>query len=279
MHDAYQDKKLVIFEAWADHKITTEQREFLLTKLDEGYFEESIKDAAKSAKQVITHPKSEESKQILNRAADKYNAGMNKRATFVAKKIVRDPTKGGKKDVSAEVYEKYKRDMLKWRTAYKVGEILATGAIAIGPIDTVIKIATATAMARSSDPVDQATMALMNKLKDKALSIKDKLKGLVDKVRGKKINEGQLKSEISSLDNATSAVAKETDVVKNRKEKSSGSNSGKPVTVNESVYQKIDNFLTLCGEKNKHRALELIIEYTDFNRVDMLPVISYYTGI
>lgn len=276
--ESLQDMKLNVYEACLENKISIYERDLLLSELDNKYmlYSESLKEVGKSIKTVVTNPKSEESKKILTDAADKYNQGMNKRATAVASKIVKDPTKGGTIKVSPEVYDKYKKDMLKWRTTYKVGEILATGAIAIGPIDTVIKIATATAMSRSNDPVDKATMELMNKLKDKALAVKNKVADLVNKVRGKKMSEQELSSQLSAVDTATAAVAKQTDAVKARK-----ANATPAKAVSESVYEKMDSIFmeNTTVKDNAYEILNMLIEQVDFNEVDMLPVVFHYTGI
>lgn len=276
--ESLQDMKLNVYEACLENKISVYERDLLLSELDNKYmlYSESLKEVGKSIKTVVKNPKSEESKKILTDVADKYNQGMNKRATTVASKIVKDPTKGGTVKVSPEVYDKYKKDMLKWRTTYKVGEILATGAIAIGPIDTVIKIATATAMSRSSDPVDKATMELMNKLKDKALAVKNKVADIVNKVRGKKMSEQELSSQLSAVDTATAAVAKQTDTIKARK-----ANATPAKAVSESVYEKMDSFFmeNLTVKDNAYEILNMLIEHVDFNEVDMLPVVFHYVGI
>lgn len=273
--ESLQDMKLNVYEACLENKISIYERELLLSEIDNKYllYTESLKDVGKEIKTVVTNPKSEESKKILTSVADKYNKGMNNRATAVAKKIVKDPTKGGTVKVSPEVYDKYKKDMLKWRTTYKVGEILATGAIAIGPIDTVIKIATATAMAHSNDPVDKSTMELLNKLKEKALSVKNKLADIVSKVKGKKLSEQELSSQISAVDTAAAAVAKQTDAVKARK-----ANATPAKAVSESVYKKIDSFIMENSSitDNGYDILNMLIENVDFNEVDMFSAVFHY---
>lgn len=273
--ESLQDMKLNVYEACLENKISIYERELLLSEIDNKYllYTESLKDVGKEIKTVVTNPKSEESKKILTSVVDKYNKGMNNRATAVAKKIVKDPTKGGTVKVSPEVYDKYKKDMLKWRTTYKVGEILATGAIAIGPIDTVIKIATATAMARSNDPVDKSTMELLNKLKEKALSVKNKLADIVSKVKGKKLSEQELSSQISAVDTAAAAVAKQTDAVKARK-----ANATPAKAVSESVYKKIDSFIMENSSitDNGYDILNMLIENVDFNEVDMFSAVFHY---
>lgn len=273
--ESLQDMKLNVYEACLENKISIYERELLLSEIDNKYllYTESLKNVGEEIKTVVTNPKSEESKKILTSVVDKYNKGMNNRATAVAKKIVKDPTKGGTVKVSPEVYDKYKKDMLKWRTTYKVGEILATGAIAIGPIDTVIKIATATAMARSNDPVDKSTMELLNKLKEKALSVKNKLADIVSKVKGKKLSEQELSSQISAVDTAAAAVAKQTDAVKARK-----ANATPAKAVSESVYKKIDSFIMENSSitDNGYDILNMLIENVDFNEVDMFSAVFHY---
>lgn len=272
--ESYCDIQDNIFSAYINSHITESEKDILLSELDLKYslYSESLKDVGKRIKTVVKNPRSEESKKILNGLADKYNKGMNNRATSVAKKIVKDPTKGGKVQVSPEVYDKYKKDMLKWRSRYKVGEILATGAIAIGPIDTVIKIATVTAMSRSNDPVDKKTMELLNKVKEKALSLKNKVAGLAKRVKGKQISEQELTSQINAADTAAAALAKETDVAKTKKE------NLKPATVSESVYEKMDTYFTE-NSVDKYQVLNMMIEKTNFSEVDMFSVICHYTEI
>lgn len=271
------DLKLRIYEACEKGLINESEFITLFECLDEklDVYSESLKDVGRGIKTVVKNPKSEESKKILTGLADKYNASINKRATSVAKKIVKDPTKGGKVQVSPEVYDKYQKDMLKWRTRYKVSEILLTGLIAIGPVDTVIKAATITGMARSNDPVDKKTVELLNKVKEKAASLKNRITGLTKKVKNKELSEQQLSSEISAIDTATKALAKQTDVAIAKKE------TAKLAMANESVYEKMDKFLmeNNCMTDEGYDILNMLIERTDFSQIDMFSVVCHYTGI
>lgn len=265
----------LIIQSYLYGDITESEMDYLIYELpsEYDYYTEDGKEKMQKIKTVIKHPTSKESKEILKSAADAYNSGMNKRADFVAKKIVKDPSRKGVK-VSSEVYEKYKKDILKWKTIYKVSEIAVTGLVAVGPIDTVVKAATVTAMTRSNDPVDKATMELLNKMKQKASDLKDKAKDFVRNVKNKVLSKDQIQKGMNQLEIAGAALAKQTDTVKKKL-------STKSNTITESTFMMLDDIIlenSTFTEKSYSILLEFV-EKADFSNPSVFDIIMNYCEV
>ena len=214
-----KDIKLCIYESYYNGYITDEKKDILLDRLNEAYVSEDVKEKLKAAKDKFDNSeKGQKVKEGFNKFSDKYNDGMNKRSEVFAKMVVKKPEKRVPKGQipTSDVHKQYKEDMKKWRIRYKVSEILVTGCIALEPVDTVLKAATINGLVRSSDPIDKDVMSKVKEIKDKALSIKDKVKDIIAKVRKKDLNESELKKEINTIDAATSHLAKSIDITKKK---------------------------------------------------------------
>ena len=224
------------------------------------YIEEGIKDNIKNAKDKVLTP---ERKEKLNNTADKFNNSMNKRADFVASKIVKAPSK----NASPEVYQKYKKDMMRWKATYKVGEIMAMSAIAIGPIDFVVKSATVSAMSRSNDPLDKAVMNKMKTIQNKGEKLKEKSIEFANKIKDKALDKLGIEKYIGLLDSMASDVARSVDSVKSQSENTPVVEScnmdlfvDNIITNNESdfgieVYEAVRRFIDRCDYTNSRDRL------------------------
>lgn len=151
---------------------------------------------------------SDDQKEKILHTVDRYNKGINKRAEKVAKVMVRKP-----KDGSTDVYDKYKKDMMKWMVAYKIGECALTSLVAIGPIDAVVKAGMVAAMARSDDHIDKAVMQKMDNLKSKIAAMKNKMNIFKSKVNKKDLDTNETEKQVKMLDAMASDVAKQIDFV------------------------------------------------------------------
>lgn len=284
--EAIENKKLDVLEACYNGLITLVEQDMLLSELDNKYtvYTEALEDVKNgiknTTKKVMNSPVGKKAATGFTKGVEAGNNALNKVATVGASAIVKDPTKGGKVEVSNEVYEKYKKDMLKWRTRIKVAEIVTLGALAIGPIDDLFNVALTVAMARSNDPIDTAVKEKLKGLKDslktKTESLKAKVKALVDKVKAKKISEDELKTQLSNVETAGAAIAKQTDTIKSMK-----SVGKKPATVSEAVYNKMDAMFMESGRMTEkgYKILGMLIEKTNFEDIDLFPVACHYVGI
>ena len=263
-----------ILDQYDDGYLTETEKDILLEYVNNSeVFGDTFEEAASIVNNILSNPKTAQASEKILGVADKYNSALNKGAEFVAKKIVKDPTKNGTVKVAPEVYEKYKKDMEKWKAGVKVAEIIAVGAIAVGPLDTVLKVATVTAMTRSTDSTDKAAMEILNKLKEKTDKCKDKLKELGQKLKKKLINEFQLKNELRSLETEGAAIAKQTDSAKEK--------IAKVKNVNESAYLIIDDIiLNEFGEVDdtSYKILNRLIEESDMSDGTVLDIVTHYTN-
>ena len=263
-----------ILDQYDNGYLTETEKDILLEYVNNSeIFGDTFEEASSITDSILKNPKTAQASEKILGVADKYNSALNKGAEFVAKRIVKDPTKNGTVQVSSDVYEKYKKDMERWKAGLKVAEVVAIGAIAVGPLDTVLKIATVTAMTRSNDSTDKAAMEILNKLKEKTEKCKDKLKELGQKLKKKVINESQLKNELRSLETEGAAIAKQTDSAKEK--------IAKAKNVNESAYLIIDDIvLNEFGEVDDttYKILNRLIEESDMSDGAVLDIVTHYTN-
>ena len=208
-------------------------------------------DEGAKIKEVVDKGK----KQFI-KLGDSYNNSLNRRAEYIAGKLVKKPAE----DAPQHIYDKYKRDMIRWKSTYKVGEILAVGTVAIGPIDWVIKGATINAMRTSSDPVDKAVMSKLNKISVKGVELKNKMSKFKEKLKNKPMKKDDVDKEISTLDSMASNLAKQMDVV------NSGSQTTSSVSESSVLSEMIDSLLYENGEitLESYEAVRRFIERSDY---------------
>lgn len=207
-------------------------------------------------------------KSAVNKAGTAYVNGMNKRASFVANKIVKKPGE----EASPSEYAKYKRDFQRWKARVKIGEFLATGAIAVGPIDTALKTLTIVGLKNSRAPEDRLIKQKMKPVMNQVNKIKNKYAQLKEKVHRKNISEDQVKREISLLDTMTSKATKETDLAK------SGVKQSAAVATESEELEVIDVTYEADGDISMEtfEQVRLLVETTDFTNGTEVMVLENY---
>lgn len=210
----------------------------------------------------------EDVKSALNKAGNAYVNGMNKRAAFVADKVVKKPGQ----NASPSEYAKYKRDFQRWKARAKIGEFLVTGAIAVGPIDTAIKALTIIGLKNSRSPEDRLLKQKMRPVMNQVEKIKSKYTQLKERVHGKKITEAQVQREISLLDTMTSKATKEADHAKSGGKKSPAVATEEcELGIIDVVYESDGN---ISMETFDH--VRMLVEATDFSNGTEVMVLENY---
>lgn len=212
----------------------------------------------------------------LQTAGNAYVKGMNSRAEFLAGKIVKKPDE----NATSSEYAKYKRDFLKWKARIKIGEILATGAIAIGPVDTALKALTVIGMANSRATEDRLIKQKLKGLTEKASAVKNAMNNLKTKLRKKELNESQLKREINKIDLLTSHATKEGDAVNKLKVKKSDKKYTAKVSTESADGNDISD-LDVFEEMTEltYEMAKYVIESTDYMNEEAVNKISNYLDI
>ena len=208
-------------------------------------------------------------KKGFKKAADGYYNALNTSSEKIAKKIVKKPEEGS----DASVYKEYKRKLERWKATIKVGEFLATGAIAVGPFDIVLKALAIVGMKDSRDPADR----LIKSKIQSAMNIRNKLSTALNnfknKVKSKTLKESDFKKEVSLLDSIASAGAKQCDDIKNGKEM-------KPAMVKE-YADNIDIIYDENGEVSYEmfEYVNELVECTDFTDGDDVLILEAYLDV
>lgn len=210
-------------------------------------------------------------KKLMDTASDKYMTGLNKRSESFAKLVVKKPDA----NATHEVQEKYEKKVLQARTAYKIGEILVSKAVLLGPLDMIATAAIVKGIANSDDPSDKMVADKLKALTDKANSLKEKANKLIDKVKGKKVTNDNFKAPYEAIQLQGKNIAKEIDAVKAK--------ANKPATITESVLiDKFDEYLIKEDGSlvdNAYEILNTIVEKTDYTKYDIFPVVEHYINM
>lgn len=212
----------------------------------------------------------------LQTAGNAYVKGMNSRAEFLAGKIVKKPDDSA----TSSEYAKYKKDFLKWKARIKIAEILATGAIAIGPVDTALKALTVIGMSNSRAPEDRLIKQKLKGLTEKASAVKNAMNILKSKLKKKELNEAQLKQEINKIDLLTSHATKEGDAIKKLKFKKVDKKYTAKVSTESAVDINISD-LDMFEEMTEltYELAKYAIESTDYMNDEAVNKISNYLDI
>lgn len=199
--------------------------------------EEGVKEVASDLYKATLKAKTPEGKKATVRLANAYNDGMNKRAEVVAGAIVKKPEKGASK---SEV-EKFKRDMITWKATYKAAEVAATSFIAVGPIDTLLKVALGIGVAGSNDPVDAELKKFVNSIAKRVPIIQKMYDKLKEEVKEKILSAGEIDKKVKILEANSMALARDIDryhVAKREdvpRVKKATFNNGRPVKESEDL--------------------------------------------
>ena len=206
-------------------------------------------------------------KKSIEKFGDKYVSGLNKGSETVANALVRKPKEGA----STEAWDKYNQKLMRVKSIIKVGAILASKAVLLGPLDAIATAALFSGMSKSNDQTDKMVMEKLNHLKDEVSKLKDKLSELFEKNKNKPITEAD-KREYDKIYLKGKNTASEIDALKSK--------INKPATVTESVIlNKFDEYLlkedgTLVD--NAYEILDTIVEKADYTKYDIYNTINHY---
>lgn len=206
-------------------------------------------------------------KKVSDKLGAAYIGGINKSSDFLAKAIVKKPKEGS----STEVQEKYEQKLLKVKSVIKIGEILLSKAVLVGPLDVIATAALITGIVKSDDPTDKLVVSKLKALAGKAEALKNKITSLFNKNKDKPVTEEDKRQYDTTLLQGKN-IAKEIDAVK---EKINRSN-----VVTESVLvNKFDEYLLKEDGSlvdNAYDILSIIVEKTDYTQYDIFPVVEHY---
>lgn len=209
---------LSIYESEDNGDITIEERNSLLISLFEKELnsveciDEGVKEQFEKLKKTVGNNIPKDVADKFNSISDKMNNGMNTLADKAARATVKPADKTlpkGKLYATNSDYEKYYSDVMKWKTMYKTAEVIATGAIAIGPIDTLVKAATFGAMCRSSDPVDKVVMNKIKEVSGKAARLKETVVAANIRLKKGSMPESEIDAKLREINNEGATVARE----------------------------------------------------------------------
>ena len=179
-------------------------------------------------------------------------------------------------NASPEVQKEYNKKVVSMKANFKVGVTLAVLAIKLplfGPIDWVITACMASGLADKENPVNKETMRKLGDIKDKALAVKDKVKALFAKNKDKDSTDKEFQQEYNKLLREGNEIAKEADVVIK-------GDMNKKIAVSESaIIDKFDKYLITENSMlvdNAFDILQLLVEKTDYSKIDIYPVLEHY---
>lgn len=212
-------------------------------------------------------------KEGIKKVGTAYNNGMNKSSEYLAKKIVKSPKDGA----SSSEYAKYKKKLARWKATIKIGEFLATGAIALGPFDWALKALTMIGIKDSREPGDRVIKSKIKPAMDAISNTKKKLgnqlSSFKQKLKSKQVTESQFKKEVSLLDTLASTGTKQCDVIKSKQ-------GITPATVKESSFD-----LDIEYDDNGEISYEMfeyvneLVDYTDFTDGDDVLLLESYIDV
>lgn len=206
-------------------------------------------------------------KKVSDKLGTAYISGINKSSDFLANAVVKKPKEGSSK----EIQEKYEQKLLKVKSVIKIGEILLSKAVLIGPLDVIATAALITGVAKSDDPTDKLVMSKLKALASKVTALKNKISSLFNKNKDKPVTEEDKRQYDATLLQGKN-IAKEIDAVKAKITKSN--------LVTESVLvNKFDEYLLKEDGSlvdNAYDILSVIVEKTDYTQYDIFPVVEHY---
>jgi hypothetical protein len=212
-------------------------------------------------------PKENKFKKAVTKMGTAYVSGINKSSEAGARAVVRKPKEGS----SPEALKKYEEQLLKAKTAIKIGEILVSKAFLIGPLDTIATAALITGMANSDDPTDKIVMDKLKMLANKAEMLKKKVSNLFDKNKDKPVT-GDDKRQYDAILLQGKNIAKKIDDTK------AENNTATPVTESVLINKFNEYLLKEDGNlvDNAYEILSTIVEKTDYAKYDIFPVVEHY---
>lgn len=209
-------------------------------------------------------------KKVIDGASKAYITGLNKSSEAISKTFIRKPKEGA----SDEIQQKYQEKLIKAKAAIKVGEILISKTILIGPLDVIATAALVNGITKSDDPTDKIVMDKLRMLMDKAKSLKLKVISFIDKKKDKEVTNVD-KQQYDAMSIQGMNIAKEMDAVRSRIDKNV---DGKNIT-ESTIINKFDEYLlkedgTLVD--NACEILSMIVEKTDYEKFDIFDVVEHY---
>lgn len=252
-----EDIRLLICENYLDNTITETENDYLIA-ITEAFLKK------KEGEEKV------DKKEALDKFVGKHVEGLNKRAEFVAKAVVRKPKENEKGVYPKDQYEKYKASMDKWKTLYKIGEMSLYNLVLPKPVDIIINTAIMNKMKSSSNKSDKNVASAMIKIEEAGKSLKEKWMKFIHRTKKEKVSPEESNKVIKTLDLQTAKLAKEMDAVNNK------THAGKPLSTNESVCDCcVKTLLTESFDKN-YTTMKYIIESYDFSNPSLNQILDLY---
>ena len=232
-------------------------------------FKDVVKKAEATTSKIIDKTTNSKVGKVMGKA---YNAVSETPGAIASKIAYKKPAA----DASPEVQKEYNKKVISMKANFKVGVTLAVLAIKLplfGPIDWVITACMASGLADKENAVNKETMKKLEVLKEKAVTVKDKIKTLFAKNKDKDSTDKEFQQEYNKLLRDGNEIAKAADVI------IKGNMNKKAVVAENAFIDKFDKYLITENSvlvDNAFDILQLIVEKTDYSKIDIYPVLEHY---